>query len=99
VIKDWPFTSRVSGISCETGVPSSVRVFGRMLVVGEESATGFLTSLLNPLHAHLRQVLARLRDRLLALAAQGHADEWGSPASVRPSKFWELVAHMPGRSR
>ena len=70
-----------------------------MHAVGEESATGFLRSLLNPLHVQLRQVLPLLCGRLFALAPHGHANESGSPASVRPSKFWELVAHMSGMSR
>ncbi len=78
---------------------SSVRVYARMHVVGEESARGFLTSLSNPLLEQLGLVLPRLCDQLFALVAHGHADEWGFPANVRSSKLGELVAHMPGRCR
>jgi hypothetical protein len=45
-----------------------------MHVVEEESATGFLPSLLN-LHAQLWQVLHQLSDGLFVPAPHGHADE------------------------
>jgi hypothetical protein len=44
-------------VTWERGLHSSVHVYGRMLVVGEESATGFLTSLLTGLRSGMSQCL------------------------------------------